>query len=80
MSIYRYDRVCEWCQEENATHWSCADMWQLPDDAIAIDGWALFLCGQCKAQHAAGQWEPPIRYGTVDDLKAALEPTPHPLK
>jgi hypothetical protein len=76
MSRY-HNQICEWCRQSVATHWAILSMYELPRDAQTINNDALFLCAACHAKHSASKaWEPPVGYGTVADLAAALRPTP----
>ena len=70
-------QICEWCSREAATHRAILSMYELPRDAKTINADALFLCSSCRAKHGGpGKvWDPPVSYGSVADLSAALEVT-----
>ena len=76
MSRY-HNQICEWCRSSVVSRLWILSMYELPRDAQTINNDALFLCAACHAKHSASKaWEPPVGYGTVADLAAALRPTP----
>ena len=77
MANLRNNGNCEWCFSPTpATRYVTADFW---DDLSRFAGYiadsALLLCETCYARHnrPGANRQPPVRYGLVVDLVAALE-------